>query len=516
MYFPRGNLVIGAPISAVFPEKKKGLVKHMKIIKAEKTEKSMYELEIAVEKEVFEDACNKVYRKQVKNINVPGFRKGKAPRAIIEKMYGKGVFYEDAINALLPTVYADAIKEADIKDIVAQPEFDIVSIDENGLVLSAKVYVKPEVEIADYAGIAVEKTVEPVSDEELDREINSVRERNSREIEVTDRAAEMGDTAVIDYEGFADGKAFDGGKGENFSLKLGSGQFIPGFEEKVVGHNIGEEFDIDVTFPEEYHAKELAGKPVVFKIKLHALNKVELPELDDDFAKDVSEFDTFAEYKADLKAKIEKRHESKADGEVEDKLVEALIEKLVADIPEPMFVAETENFLRDYDNNLRMSGLDLNTYLKYTGGTLDKLRDEFRPRAEKQVKARLALEKIAALENLVASEEDIEAEYKRIAEAYNITVEQVKESIASDAIAEDMKVKKAMDFVKEKAVISAAAKKAPAKKATTAKSTTTKSTTAKSTTTKSTAAKSTTAKKSTSTTTKKTTAKKTETKADAE
>ena len=488
----------------------------MKIIKAEKTEKSMYELEIAVEKEVFEDACNKVYRKQVKNINVPGFRKGKAPRAIIEKMYGKGVFYEDAINALLPTVYADAIKEADIKDIVAQPEFDIVSIDENGLVLSAKVYVKPEVEIADYAGIAVEKTVEPVSDEELDREINSVRERNSREIEVTDRAAEMGDTAVIDYEGFADGKAFDGGKGENFSLKLGSGQFIPGFEEKVVGHNIGEEFDIDVTFPEEYHAKELAGKPVVFKIKLHALNKVELPELDDDFAKDVSEFDTFAEYKADLKAKIEKRHESKADGEVEDKLVEALIEKLVADIPEPMFVAETENFLRDYDNNLRMSGLDLNTYLKYTDGTLDKLRDEFRPRAEKQVKARLALEKIAALENLVASEEDIEAEYKRIAEAYNITVEQVKESIASDAIAEDMKVKKAMDFVKEKAVISAAAKKAPAKKATTAKSTTTKSTTAKSTTTKSTAAKSTTAKKSTSTTTKKTTAKKTETKADAE
>ena len=497
----------------------------MKIIKAEKTEKSMYELEIAVEKEVFEDACNKVYRKQVKNINVPGFRKGKAPRAIIEKMYGKGIFYEDAINDILPTAYADAIKEADIKDIVAQPEFDIVSIDEKGVVLSAKIYVKPEVEIADYAGIAVEKTVEPVSDEELDREINTVRERNSREIEVTDRAAEIGDTAVIDYEGFADGKAFDGGKGEKFSLKLGSGQFIPGFEEKVVGHNIGEEFDIDVTFPEEYHSKELSGKPAIFKIKLHSLSKVELPELDDDFAKDVSEFDTFAEYKADLKAKIEKRHEAKADGEVEEKLVEALIEKLVADIPEPMFVAETENFLRDYDNNLRMSGLDLNTYLKYTGGTLDKLREEFRPRAEKQVKARLALEKIAQLENLVASEEDIEAEFKRIAEAYNITVEQVKDSIAPEAIAEDMKVKKAMDFVKEKAVISTAtpkkavAKKSTTTKSTTAKSTTTKSTTTKSTTTKSTATKSTatkstTAKKSTSTTTKKTTTKKAETKAD--
>ena len=490
----------------------------MKIIKAEKTEKSMYELEIAVEKEVFEEACTKVYRKQVKNITIPGFRKGKAPRNIIEKMYGKGVFYEDAVNDLLPTVYADAVKEADIKDIIAQPEFDIVSIDENGLVLSAKVYVKPEVEIADYAGIAVEKKVEAVSDEELDREINQVRERNSREVEVTDRAAEMGDTAVIDYEGFADGVAFDGGKGENFSLKLGSGQFIPGFEEKVVGHNIGEEFDIDVTFPEEYHAKELAGKPVVFKIKLNKLNKVELPELDDDFAKDVSEFDTFAEYKADLKAKIEKRHESKADAEVEDKLVEALIEKLVADIPEVMFVNETENQLRDYDNNLRMSGLDLNTYLKYTGGSLDKLREEFRPRAEKQVKARLALEKIAALENLVASDEEIEAEYTRIAEAYNITVDEVKKAIASDAIAEDMKVKMAMDFVKEKAVIGAP-KKAPAKKSTAKKADDTAADkaeekpvakTTKSTASKSTSTKSTTAKKSTSTTTKKTTAKKAE------
>ena len=442
----------------------------MKIIKNEKTN-SLYELEIAVEKDVFEAAINKVYRKQVKNINVPGFRKGKAPRSIIEKMYGKGVFYEDAINDLLPTVYTDAIKEADIKDIVAQPEFDIVSVDDNGLVLSAKIYVKPDVQIADYVGIEVEKTVEPVTDEELNHEIDTVRERNSREIEVTDRAAEMGDTAVLDYEGFCDGVAFEGGKGENFSLKLGSGQFIPGFEEQVVGHNIGEEFDINVEFPTEYHAKELAGKPAVFKIKLHKLNKVELPELDDDFAKDVSEFDTFDEYKADLKAKIEKRHESKADAEVEEKLVDALIEKLTADIPEPMFVNETENFLRDYDNNLRMSGLDLKTYMQYTGRTLDDLRADFRPRAEKQVKARLALEKIAALENLEASEEDIAGEYKRIAEAYGITEDQVKESIDASAIAEDMKVKKARDLVKEKAVIGA---KKPAAKKTTAKKTTTK------------------------------------------
>ncbi len=426
----------------------------MKLLKCEKTEKSMYELEIGVEKEVFEAAIEKVYRKQVKNINIPGFRKGKAPRAIIEKMYGKGVFFEDAINDIIPTVYTDAIKEADIKDIVAQPEFDIVSTEgENGLVLSAKVYVKPEVEIGDYVGIAVDKVLEPVTDEEVEREINTVRERNSREIEVTDRAAEMGDTAVIDYEGFQDGVAFEGGKGEKHSLKLGSGAFIPGFEEQVAGHSIGEEFDVNVEFPKEYHAAELAGKPAVFKVKIHAINKVELPELDDDFAKDVSEFDTFAEYKADLTAKIEKRHEDKANGAVEEKLVDALIEKLVADIPEPMFVAETENFVRDYDNNLRMSGLDLNTYFKYTGLTLEKLREEFRPRAEKQVKARLALEKIAELEKLEASEEDIEGEYDRIAKAYNVTLEQVKESIDSSAIAADMKVKKAVDFVKEKAVI---------------------------------------------------------------
>ena len=426
----------------------------MKLLKCEKTEKSMYELEIGVEKEVFEAAIEKVYRKQVKNINIPGFRKGKAPRAIIEKMYGKGVFFEDAINDLIPSLYTDAIKEADIKDIVAQPEFDIVSTEgENGLVLSAKVYVKPEVEIKDYVGIAVDKVLEPVTDEEVERELNTVRERNSREIEVTDRAAEMGDTAVIDYEGFQDGVAFEGGKGEKHSLKLGSGSFIPGFEEQVAGHSIGEEFDVNVEFPKEYHAAELAGKPAVFKVKIHAINKVELPELDDDFAKDVSEFDTFAEYKADLTAKIQKRHEDKANGAVEEKLIDALIEKLVADIPEPMFVAETENFVRDYDNNLRMSGLDLNTYFKYTGLTLEKLREEFRPRAEKQVKARLALEKIAELEKLEASEEDINGEYDRIAKAYNVTLEQVKESIDPSAIAEDMKVKKAVDFVKEKAVI---------------------------------------------------------------
>ena len=424
----------------------------MSLTKSEVIEKNRYELQISVDKATFDAAVSNVYRKQVKNITVPGFRKGKAPRSIIEKMYGTGVFYEDAINDLIPAAYTEALAEAKL-DVVGQPEFDVVSIDDNGLVLSAKVYVKPEVEIKGYAGIEVEKEVAPVTDEAIDREIEMVRERNSREIEVTDRAAEMGDTTVIDFEGFCDGVAFDGGKGTDYALKLGSGAFIPGFEEQIVGKNIDEEFEVNVTFPTEYHSADLAGKAAMFKVKIHAITKVELPELDDDFAKDVSEFDTFDEYKADLKAKLAKRNEAAADSAVEEKLVEALIEKIEADIPEAMFVAETENFFRDYDTRLRSQGLDLNTYFKYTGLTLDSLREQMRPQAERQVKARLALEKIAELEKIEATEEDVNAEYEKIAAAYGIELDQVKSSIDSEAIAADMKVQKAMDFVKEKAVV---------------------------------------------------------------
>ena len=424
----------------------------MSLIKSEKTEKNVYKIEFSVDKDTFQKAVSNAYRKQVGKITVPGFRKGKAPRSVIEKMYGKGFFYEDAINEVLPDAFDAALEESAL-DMVGQPEFDVVSIDENGLVLSAKVYVKPEVEIKDYLGIEVEKEVTPVSDEDVDREIETIRERNSREIDVTDRAAELGDTTVIDFEGFCDGVAFEGGKGTDYALKLGSGSFIPGFEEQIVGKSIDDEFDVNVTFPTEYHAEDLAGKDATFKVKIHAITKVELPELDDDFAKDVSEFDTFAEYKADVKAKIEKRHETAAENAVEDKLVEALIEKLEADIPEPMFVAETENFVRDYDTRLRSQGLDLNTYFKYTGMTLDSLREQMRPQAERQVKARLALEKIAVLENLEATEEDINSEYEKIANAYGIELEQVKASIDSEAIAADMKVQKAMELVKEKAVV---------------------------------------------------------------
>ena len=466
----------------------------MKLTKNEKIETSKVELEFSVEQSAFEAAVNRAYKKEVGKINIPGFRKGKAPRAMIEKMYGKGFFYDTALNDILPENYEAAVKEAGIEP-VAQPEIDVVSIDENGVVFNAKVFVKPEVKIADYFGIEVTKDVEPVTDEELNKEIDLVRERNSREIDANDRPAEMGDTTVIDFEGFVDGVAFEGGKGTDYALKLGSGQFIPGFEEQIVGKKVDEEFDVNVTFPAEYHAENLAGKASVFKVKIHAITKVELPDTDDEFAKDVSEFDTFDEYKADLKAKIEKRHEAQADASVENQLMDALIEKLEADIPEPMFVAEAENFVRDYDNQLRMQGLDLKTYFQYTGMTLEKLREQFRPQAEKQVKARLALEKIVELENITASEDDINAEYDRIAKMYNIDVAQVKASIDADSIAADMKVKKAMDAVKENAAVKAKKAKKTTTKSTTAKSTTAKSEGTK--TTKTAATKSTTAKKTT-------------------
>ena len=409
------------------------------------------ELEFTIEKEAFDKAVDAAYRKNVGKMNVPGFRKGKAPKAIIEKMYGKGVFYDDALNALIPDAFEAALDEAGEKP-VGQPEFDIVSL-EGDVVIKAAFPVKPEVTVKNYKGYAVERAVAPTTDEEVDAEIAQVRSRNSRTVDITDRPAADGDIAVIDYEGFVDGKPFEGGKGEKHNLTLGSGQFIPGFEAQIVGHNPGDEFDVVVTFPEDYHAKELAGKEATFKTVLHEIKFNELPALDDDFAKDVSEFDTFDEYKADVKAKITDRHVKAADAEVEEKLIDELIDNLEADIPEAMFVNETENQLRDYDNRLRMQGLDLGTYLKYTGLDLDKMREQFRPRAERQVKTRLALEKIAELENLTVTDEDIEAEIKKIADMYGLETDKVKEQVSPDMLAEDIKVGKAVDIVKANAVI---------------------------------------------------------------
>lgn len=432
----------------------------MSLKNVNKPETIVVEIEFTSDKAAFDAACDKAYKKNVGSISVPGFRKGKAPKHIIEKMYGKGVFYDEALNEIVNPAFADAIKDQDFK-MVSQPEFDVVSIDDDGVTFKAKFYVKPEVEITDYIGIPVTKTVREASDEDADNEISDTQKRNSRQVEVTDRAAQDGDIVVIDFDGYVDGKPFEGGKAEKYNLTLGSGQFIPGFEEQIVGKNIGDEFDVNVTFPAEYHAAELAGKPAVFKIKLHEIKFNELPALDDEFAKDVSEFDTFAEYKADVKAKIQDRYNKQADGEVEEQLIGALIEKLKAEIPEPMYVAETENFVRDFDGRLRMQGLDLKTYFKYTGLDLDALRKQMRPQAERQVKTRLALEKIVELEGIKPTDEEIAAEYDRIAKAYNMELDKVKEMVDEAAIAEDVAVKKAVDLVKEKAVVTEKAYEEP-------------------------------------------------------
>ena len=423
----------------------------MSLIKKELTEKSGFVMEFSVSKEAYEKAENEAYKKNVKSINVPGFRKGKAPKSVIERMYGKGIFFEDAINACIPEAFEEAVKEAGL-DVVGTPKFDLVSSD-GDIVLKAEGFVKPEVSIEGYKGIEAEKKVAEVTDDEVDAELLRARQRNARTIEITDRAAQNGDICNIDYEGSVDGVLFDGGKADGHDLKLGSGSFIPGFEDQIVGKNIGDEFDVNVTFPEEYHAKELAGKAAIFKTKLNAIKFEELPEADDEFAKDVSEFDTLDEYKADIKAKMVKRNEDRAQGEFETALAEALMEKLVAEIPEPMFEAETENFVRDYDTRLRQSGLDLNTYFKYTGLTLDALRAQMRPQAEKQVKVRLALEKIASLENLTVTDDEVDAEYTRISEAYNVPVDQIKNMIAAEDIKADLLVAHAMDLVKENAII---------------------------------------------------------------
>ena len=430
----------------------------MTLIKAEKTEKTTVILEFSVDKATFDAEVTRVYRKQAANITVPGFRKGKAPRSIIERMYGKGVFYDDAANNLLPDAYEAALKAAEPPvEPVGRSEFDIKSIDDNGIVFVAEVPVKPVVAIEGYKGIEAARDIAEVTDLEIENELKILQERNSREIDVTDAPAADGNTVVIDYEGSIDGVPFEGGKAEDYHLKLGSGSFIPGFEDQIVGHSIGETFDINVSFPEEYHAAELAGKPAVFRVTIKAIQNIELPTLDDDFAKDVSEFDTMDEYKADIKAKIAKRHEAAADSAFEETIIKALCEKLGGEaIPAAMIDTEVENILRDYDNRLRMQGLDLNSYIKYTGMTLEQMRDQMRPQAESYVKTRLALEKVAELESIEATAEEIDAEYARLAENYKMEAEQIKSMIPAESLSEDIKVKKAMELVKANAVAPAA------------------------------------------------------------
>ena len=431
----------------------------MSLIKVTALDGNKAEIQLGIQKTALDEQVKVVYKKQVVNMNVPGFRKGKAPLSMLKKMYGESIFVDEALNDLIPAAYEEAYKEAAI-EAVSAPTFDIVSMDDNGVVvLKAVVDLKPVPKIGEYKGLAVEREIAPITDEAVDAEIASAQKRAAREIEVTDRAAQMGDTANIDYEGFCDGVAFAGGKDQGHALKLGSGQFIPGFEEGVVGKTIGEEFDVNVTFPEQYHSEELAGKAVVFKCKLNGITTEELPELDDEFAKDLS-FDTFEEYKADTKKKLEERAANAADRAVEGKLNDMLLEILEVEVPEAMYQNEMENQVRDYDMQLRQNGLDLNTYFKYTGQNLDQLRENFRPRAERAVKTRLALEAIVAAENLVATEEEIENEYKKIADMYQIDVENVKAAIEAKDLAGDLCVRKAFDLVKENAKVTDVAPKA--------------------------------------------------------
>lgn len=417
-----------------------------------KEQANSYELVVNVDGETFEKAVNAVYKKQVKNINIQGFRKGKAPRAVVEKMYGSEVFYEDAMQDCYPDALYDAAKEAGI-EIVKVESLEAVEASKNGFTFKTNVIVKPTMEINNYKGIEVEKKSTEVTDELIDAEIEKIRERNSRMVTVEDRACENGDTAVIDFEGFADGVAFEGGKAENYNLKLGSGNFIPGFEEQIVGHKTGEEFSINVKFPEDYQAEELKGKDAEFKIVLHEIKTTELPEVDDEFVKDVTDKDTLDEWKEELKETVAARLADEADKDVDDQIANKLMELLEGEIPEAMFENQANEMVREFDMRLRSQGLDMNTYMQYMGMDPNSLTDMYKDEAEKRVKLRLALETVAVKENIEVSSDDLEEEYKKIAENYKMEVEQVKASIPEESLTEDIKVEKALNLVKDNAVI---------------------------------------------------------------
>ncbi len=424
----------------------------MKLLATKKVEENVYELEIRVEAEEFKAACEKSYKKNASKLNIPGFRKGKAPKAMVLKMVGEEYFFDDAINDTYPAAYEAALEESKLEP-VDKADVELADVSAEGYTFKAKVTVRPEVKIEGYKGLTAHKSAVEVTDEEVSAELARMADRNSRMITVEDRAAENGDIAVIDFEGFVDDKAFEGGKGENYSLTLGSGQFIPGFEEQVVGHKPEEEFDVNVTFPEEYHAEDLKGKAAVFKVKLHELKKKELPAIDDEFAKDVSEFDTLEELKADIKAKALEHKNHQAEERFENELVEAAAEKVEAIIPQVMFDRKIDDMIQDFGYRLQSQGLNLDTYLQYTGMDMEAFKKSFAPQAEVQVKSTLALQKIAELEDIQVSDEEIEAEYKKTAEAYNIEIDKVKTFIARDSIVSNLTLNKAIDLLKEHAVI---------------------------------------------------------------
>ena len=437
----------------------------MELTQFEKTGTNEAKLTVKVTAEEFGRAVDAAIREKGKKLSVPGFRKGKAPKALLEKAYGREYFYQDAVNATYGAAYDAAVKKADIVP-VDRADIELVECSEDGYTFTATVTVKPEVKVKDYKGIKVTKNAVTVSDEQVEAELNRMLERNARYVDVEGRPSQMGDIAEIDYEGFKDGVAFEGGKGEHYDLTLGSGSFIPGFEEQVCGHNVGDEFDVNVSFPEDYPSEELKGAPVVFKCKLHAIKSKELPAADDDFAKDVSEYDPLDELKASIKDRLQKKADEDTDKQVEEQLVDVLIANTEAEIPECMYEARIEDMASDFENRLAQSGLTLDEYLKYTGADKETFLAGFRPQAERQVKIRLALEAIAQAENITMTEEEMNDEFKSLAERYEMKEEQIRQIVPVEDLAQDLCVEKAIKLVREAAeVVDGAEEEKPAEEA---------------------------------------------------
>lgn len=414
---------------------------------ANKTETNIYTLEVSVSGEDFNKAILKAYNKQKNKIQLPGFRKGKAPLKMIEKFYGEGVFYEDALDIVYPDVVSDAIKEAGIEPVAAPHDLDVTKIGKDGVEMTMKVTVKPEISIENYKGVEADKGDASVCADDVKKELASMQERNARVVTVEDRKAKKNDIAVIDFEGFVDGVAFDGGKGENYELTLGSGQFIPGFEEQIIGRKTGDEFDVNVTFPTEY-SPELAGKDAVFKVVLHEIKMKELPTLDDDFAKDVDdEVETLAELKKKIKAELSDKKKEEVEREFESAVLEKVVELVEGEIPEVMYDNKLEDDVKDYENRLAQQGIPLDTYLQYMGMDRDKFKASMRDNAVKQVKLQLAVEKIAELEKIEATDEDAEAQLKEMADMYQLEVEQIKKWVNIEDVKKDVVGKKTVDFL---------------------------------------------------------------------
>lgn len=456
----------------------------MSLKSSNKVDTNVWELEVSVDGDTFKDAVTKAYLKQRKNITIPGFRKGKAPRAFIEKYYGEGVFYEDALEAIYPDAVASAIEEAKLEPVDTPYDLEIPEMGNDGVTMKFKVTVKPEVELGEYKGLKATKKSTKVTADEVKAELARMQEQNSTVSDVDDRAVKKNDIVVIDFEGFVDGKAFEGGKAEKYELTIGSNQFIPGFEDQIIGHKIGDEFDVNVKFPEDYQA-DLASKDAVFKIKLHGIKVKEVPALDDEFAKDVSEFDTLDELKKDIKKQLEKRKNDDAENELHNTLLEEVAKGIKAEIPEAMIEKTIDDDVNEYSYRLQSQGLKLETYLKYTGMDMKGFREGFKERAETQVRLNLALEKIIEKEKIEVTEEDIEAEYKKYADAYNMDIDTIKKAVSAESLKPELASRKAIDLIVDSAVVTEekaakkTAEKKPATKKTTAKKPTAKKTSEK-------------------------------------